>query len=53
MGDGAPTTGFMVSKADMMKKIQTAFDKLDAEKKGMLNMKQSETLLRELMKSGS
>ena len=53
MGDGAPTTGFMVSKADMMKKIQTAFDKLDAEKKGMLNMKQSEALLRELMKSGS
>jgi hypothetical protein len=49
--DGAPS-GYMVSKADMMKKIETAFDKLDAAKKGMLNMKQAEVLLRELMKGG-
>ena len=43
----------MVSKADMMKKIETAFDKLDAAKKGMLNKIQTEALLRELMKSGA
>jgi hypothetical protein len=36
-----------------MKKIETAFDKLDAAKKSMLSMKQAEALLRELMKSGA
>ena len=50
--DGAPNT-YMTSKADMMKKIETAFDKMDAAKKGMLNMKQAEAFLRELMKSGA
>ncbi|MEQ1519567.1 MAG: hypothetical protein ABL931_24090 [Usitatibacteraceae bacterium] len=51
-GDGAPSA-YMTPKADLMKKIETAFDKIDAEKKQALNKKQTEALLIELMKSGA
>ena len=50
--DGAPS-GYMISKADMMKKIEAKFDKMDTGKKGMLDKKQADAFLRELMKSGS
>jgi Ca2+-binding EF-hand superfamily protein len=49
--DGGPNN-YMMSKADMMKKLETAFTKADAAKKGMLDQKQLQIFLAELMKSG-
>jgi Ca2+-binding EF-hand superfamily protein len=48
--DGGPNN-YMMSKADMMKKIETAFTKADTAKKGMLDQKQLQVFLTELMKS--
>ena len=45
--------GQMMSKADLMKKIGSMFDKQDTSKKGMLDKKQAEAFLRELMISGA
>ena len=36
-----------------MKKVEAMFDKIDTSKKGMLDRKQAELFLRELMKSGA
>lgn len=47
------TSDYLTSKADIMKKVETAFDKHDDTKSGLLNMKQAEAFLRELMKSGA
>ena len=48
-GDGNPVQ--MMSKADLMKKIGEMFDKMDNSKAGMLNKKQFEAFLLDLMKS--
>jgi hypothetical protein len=42
---------YMMPKADMMKKLETAFDKADSAKKGMLDKKQLQSFLAELTKS--
>jgi Ca2+-binding EF-hand superfamily protein len=48
-GDGNP--GPMMSKADVMKKVGEMFDKVDTKKAGMLDKKQFESFLKDLMKS--
>ena len=51
-GDGNPVpSSQMLSKADMMKKLGEMFDKYDNTKAGMLNKKQFESFLLDLMKS--
>jgi hypothetical protein len=45
--------GYMTSKNDLMKKMEMMFDKYDESKAGMLNKKQFEAFLSELMKSGA
>jgi Ca2+-binding EF-hand superfamily protein len=47
------TTRPQASKADMMKKIETAFDNADTAKKGMLDRAQLQGFFAELMKSGA
>jgi len=42
----------MVSKEEMMKAVEKMFDKHDTKKKGMLDKKQAEEFLKELMKGG-
>lgn len=43
----------MVSKAEVMKQVEKAFDKQDARKSGKLDKRQVEFFLQELMKSGA
>ena len=42
----------MVSKAEMMKMVEKAFDKHDTKKMGKLDKKQADAFLAELMKGG-
>jgi Ca2+-binding EF-hand superfamily protein len=42
----------MVSKAEVMKAVEKMFDKHDTKKMGMLDKKQAEKFLAELMKGG-
>jgi hypothetical protein len=42
---------YMMAKADMMKKVETAFNKVDTAKKGMLDKNQLQSFLTELTKS--
>ena len=49
-GDFANSTGAMMSKADVMKKAGEMFDKMDTKKAGMLDKKQFEAFLADLMK---
>jgi hypothetical protein len=42
----------MVSKAELMKAVEKAFDKQDKKKAGKLDKKQTEAFLKELMKGG-
>jgi Ca2+-binding EF-hand superfamily protein len=48
--DGGSVAPVMMSKADIMKKAGEMFDKMDTSKKGMLDRKQFELFLKELMK---
>ena len=43
----------MMAKADMMKKIETAFSKADAAKKQMIDQAQVKMFLAELLRSGA
>ena len=43
----------MVSKAEVMKMVEKAFDKQDTKKQGKLDKQQVDAFLKELMKSGS
>jgi len=43
----------MLSKAEVMKMMEQAFDKQDAKKTGKLDKKQVEAFLKEIMQSGS
>ena len=43
----------MMSKQEVMKMVEKAFDKADANKRGKLDMKQVEQFLKELMKGGA
>jgi hypothetical protein len=42
----------MVSKAEFMKAVEKMYDKQDTKKMGKLDKKQTEALLKELMKGG-
>jgi len=42
----------MVSKDEMMKMVEKAFEKADTKKTGKLDKKQTETLLKQLMAGG-
>jgi Ca2+-binding EF-hand superfamily protein len=42
----------MVSKAEFMKAVEKMFDKQDTKKQGKLDKKQTEALLKELMRGG-
>ena len=43
----------MMSKQEVMKIVEKAFDKADANKRGKLDMKQLEQFLKDLMKGGA
>lgn len=49
--DGGPNN-YMMPKADMMKKVEAAFSKADTSNKGMLDKKQLQAFVAELMKGG-
>ena len=43
----------MISRVEVMKRAAEMFDKMDAARKEVLNKKQVDAFLRELMKSGA